>query len=72
MATKKQDEKLATKADVEQLIREFGDGLISNCRKALLEAMDKLEKMQTSPGNTEIYRTVLDDARRLIKGILRG
>ena len=72
MAKENQDEKLATKEDVEELIREFGNELLSNCRKALLEAMDRLEKMQISPGNKEVYRIVLKDVRRLIKGILRG
>lgn len=61
------DKELATKENIGPIMKEAFGKLLSEYREGLLEALDKLEKKQISPGNAEIYRIVLDDVRQIIK-----
>lgn len=61
------DKELATKENIGPIMKEAFLKLLSIYKRDLLEALDKLEKKQTSPGNAEIYRIVLDDVRQIIK-----
>lgn len=67
MAKKIRDEEPVTKDNIGPIMKEAFGKLISGYKQVLFEALDKLEKKQTSPGMAEIYKVVLDDVRQIIK-----